>query len=1268
MISRLKCAGSSSGANITINTTAPLQGGDTNTTFTLSWGFVGEALGDLAYRGVSGWVRRAIGAPGDVLTVVAGIPTWAAPTGGTPYFAGTGLTLTGGDTFNVDYGIVAGTALEGSQDGNYVHIAGPETITGIKTFGAAPVLDVGIPLQVDTGGGIINVYQYSSGHEFGDGTAPMMIVGTTSSEMRTGTVVRYVQSTSTHSWYVPTGLKMTLASGLHVGTTVVSRSNGEVGAATGFAQGTTARAASASIDLQGTTTGVLVNRLTTVQRDAIAAPATSLLIYNTTTARFEYYTGSAWKPITDGGMSLYVAGAAGMGPGGTNPQYATLTAMQAAMVADGANSGAPRVGFFVGEFVEDVTLLDGCFLVGVNPSASAQSIIGSVTTLTTSTTAGLSNCGVYPPGATVGGFNNQSIDGFSLRFTNCNFYGGNVAGSHGFAVDGSLLQNDSFIYAVNCTTTGGVSGDGLNATGPVEILWSGLVRAGGNIAGSTGRAMRLDDSVDVVVTVPAEVNAESGPPDHIIGSMTLTNTSNLSLGVGVNVFGYSDFLVGPVFIETSLFEIENGSTVALQGGHKFRMDANSNFLFSTGTSGSVYTHGAYALDADATTRYQTAAGITYDGYYLTHPERVQTITGTATIADATTLALVVPSSPTTFTVTMPNPASWREERRLRVKYTGGTYTQNLTLAAHASAGIDYDATLNSTVFKWNDAYEFAAHDDKWIILASKTTAAAPASYTLPVYLVGPAASGPAGSSPQYATPAAAYAQMVTDGISISNPKAMLVAPGAYTWDNILLKQGLTVMGYAGRAEETIITTVTGLAMDAADATLACVWQDLTIDNQSVTNTRGLTIATSNTIRNAQLRRVKFTGNATAGDCLRISGTGAAGVTLEQCVLVPTQATYVGLSAGSGIVFARDCVLGSATTTKNRDVVLVENAGILVIEGGYSYGKQTVNGAGSTIEHSMGHQQTVNGVAFVNAANLGVFLRKPGCRYTVETASPTYGFDSTTGGGIMLFGPAILDGLTNGHRTNLGLIAYGGYGVSDDDVIQIVTGAATLSRQTTLAVVLPLSGASFTVTLASVVSETTGRKVTVVHAGPSFKQTITIAPFAGERIRGSLTGLTLQADNAFVFKAFDFGGVQDNLVVGGFGFSVTAGAPTYAPLLHGLKVTTLADTSEAVIGGGAWNASDHVGTTVKLRVTGASTDGANAVEVRLYKLVAGVWTAFTNLNGVNNFLTITDANGEHKTSDDIAGQLTDGDVLQLRVTPTNAATQAVMYRGTLAVTA
>lgn len=131
-LSRQKCAnngGGGGGASITINTTAPLQGGDVGTTFDLSWSFDNEAQGDLVVRGPSEWLRQAIGTNGQYLVVSGGMPTWGAAPASAVTIQTSGI-LTGGS------GTPGNSFTIGIDESNLVHRSGAETITGVKNFDA----------------------------------------------------------------------------------------------------------------------------------------------------------------------------------------------------------------------------------------------------------------------------------------------------------------------------------------------------------------------------------------------------------------------------------------------------------------------------------------------------------------------------------------------------------------------------------------------------------------------------------------------------------------------------------------------------------------------------------------------------------------------------------------------------------------------------------------------------------------------------------------------------------------------------------------------------------------------------------------------------------------------------------------------------------------------------------------------------------------------------------------------------------------------------
>jgi len=60
--------------------------------------------------------------------------------------------------------------------------------------------------------------------------------------------------------------------------------------------------ASAALDVQSTTQGMLVPRMTEAQRDLVSTPATGLLVYQTDgTAGFYFYDGAAWTSLSGGG-------------------------------------------------------------------------------------------------------------------------------------------------------------------------------------------------------------------------------------------------------------------------------------------------------------------------------------------------------------------------------------------------------------------------------------------------------------------------------------------------------------------------------------------------------------------------------------------------------------------------------------------------------------------------------------------------------------------------------------------------------------------------------------------------------------------------------------------------------------------------------------------------------------------------------------------------------------------------------------------------------
>lgn len=89
---------------------------------------------------------------------------------------------------------------------------------------------------------------------------------------------------------------------------------------------------SAILDITSTTQGLLGPRMNTTQQNAISSPATGLLIFNTDTAKYRFYNGSAWETI-----------GAGSGSGATPTLQQVLDAGSTLTSSETVNVGTNRL-------------------------------------------------------------------------------------------------------------------------------------------------------------------------------------------------------------------------------------------------------------------------------------------------------------------------------------------------------------------------------------------------------------------------------------------------------------------------------------------------------------------------------------------------------------------------------------------------------------------------------------------------------------------------------------------------------------------------------------------------------------------------------------------------------------------------------------------------------------------------------------------------------------------------------------------------------------
>lgn len=69
-----------------------------------------------------------------------------------------------------------------------------------------------------------------------------------------------------------------------------------------------APAASAMLDITSTTSGLLIPRMSTAQKNAIASPATGLTVYDTTTNSFWFFDGTSWVELSSSSTGWLING------------------------------------------------------------------------------------------------------------------------------------------------------------------------------------------------------------------------------------------------------------------------------------------------------------------------------------------------------------------------------------------------------------------------------------------------------------------------------------------------------------------------------------------------------------------------------------------------------------------------------------------------------------------------------------------------------------------------------------------------------------------------------------------------------------------------------------------------------------------------------------------------------------------------------------------------------------------------------------------------
>jgi Chaperone of endosialidase/Head domain of trimeric autotransporter adhesin len=286
--------------------------------------------------------------------------------------------------------------------------------------------------------------------------------------------------------------------------------------------GTTNPAASAALDITATDKGVLIPRLTKSQRDAIATPATGLMIYQTdNTAGFYHYNGADWthlssqlEKITENGKTGYrILGRPPANYGNIGEKALDLSYSETAGTVLGATGNASiAMGF------ETIASGDYSTAMGISTIASGNGsmAMGNATTASGSfsTTMGVVTK-ASANYATAMGYNTVASGVYAIAFGASTVASGNASFATG---DNSKAPGIISTAIGNSTTASGFSATamGHNTT------------ASGSFSTAMGSSTK---AVSYGETAVGTYNTEYSPT-----SETLLNTNDRAFGVGIGKF------------------------------------------------------------------------------------------------------------------------------------------------------------------------------------------------------------------------------------------------------------------------------------------------------------------------------------------------------------------------------------------------------------------------------------------------------------------------------------------------------------------------------------------------------------------------------------------------------------------------------------------------------------------------------------------------------------------------------------------------------------
>jgi len=313
--------------------------------------------------------------------------------------------------------------------------------------------------------------------------------------------------------------------------------------------------ASAILDVASTTKGILIPRMSTTERNAIAAPANGLLVYDITTNSFWFRKASAWVELSDnldtevfrnGTDKIYMGLTDSVGIGTNNPAFKLDVRTSNLRYGLAQTDGTIQLATWLGDGGEIGTVTNHAFRLFAHDGFKQFELLPN----------GKIGIGLYNP-LNRFDINNGAADRTGTHATNQALY---VTGDFGSASNGVQFRNNDATQGI------GFGYNTIYAAGTLasQDLNFNAKGAAGNITFNTNGAEK----------------------------MRITGTGNVGLGItNPNAaLQFSNTVTAKKVVLYDLFNNANeynGLGVGASGSMTFQVPAESaNFVFSTGAGAS----------------------------------------------------------------------------------------------------------------------------------------------------------------------------------------------------------------------------------------------------------------------------------------------------------------------------------------------------------------------------------------------------------------------------------------------------------------------------------------------------------------------------------------------------------------------------------------------------------------------------------------------------------------------------------------------------------